>query len=133
MTDTRTDALLPTPEALAAAEKFMDKFPGYSVSAVWHQIAQLLDAFRPAGQGNARPSEDALEPCPFCNSPDVELRESVTDAMIACNNCGCRTGFVYLGASEASNANRIKELRAAWNLRAPHACIKCGFVPVSTD
>jgi len=65
---------------------------------------------------------DELKPCPFCASRDVEQRETITDAMVACNNCGGRTGFVYLGASGASNAAKLRELRAAWNTRpAPKA------------
>ena len=65
---------------------------------------------------------DELKPCPFCESRDVEQRETITDAMVACNNCGGRTGLVYFGASEASNAAKLRELRAAWNTRfAPKA------------
>lgn len=58
-----------------------------------------------------------LLPCPFCGTRDVEVRESITDALIACKNCGCRTGFVYLGASDASNAAKMRELVEVWNTR----------------
>lgn len=56
--------------------------------------------------------------CPHCGG-DAEVRESVSDAQIACNICGCRTGFVYLGADEASNAAKINEAVDIWNRRAP--------------
>lgn len=68
-----------------------------------------------------------LKPCPFCNSPDVEVRESITDAMMACNNCGCRTGFVYLGASDASNAAKLRELVEVWNARTPSPSVPPEF------
>ncbi len=55
-------------------------------------------------------------PCPFCGG-DAELRESITDAMVACNICGCRTGFVYLGANEGSNGARKLEAISIWNAR----------------
>lgn len=60
-----------------------------------------------------------VKPCPFCGSADVELRESITDAYIACNNCGSRTGLVYLGASDAENAAKIREAVTVWNTRTP--------------
>jgi hypothetical protein len=65
-------------------------------------------------------SEQGLDllPCAHCASGDTELRVSITDAMVACNNCGCRTGLVYLGADEASNAFRLREVAAVWNTRA---------------
>ena len=62
-------------------------------------------------------TDGKLEPCPFCGSHDVELRESITDALVACNNCGSRTGLVYLGASEAANEAKKREVVAAWNTR----------------
>lgn len=62
-------------------------------------------------------TDAALLPCPFCGTKDVEVRESITDAMIACNNCGCRTGLVYLGASDASNAAKLREVAEVWNTR----------------
>jgi len=64
---------------------------------------------------------DELLPCPFCGSHDVELRKSITDAMVACNNCGARTGFIYLGRSDEVNAANLRLLSAAWNTRQPAA------------
>jgi Lar family restriction alleviation protein len=58
-----------------------------------------------------------LRPCPFCGSGDVEVHETITDAMVACNNCGSRTGLVFLGASDAENAAKIREAVAIWNGR----------------
>lgn len=55
-------------------------------------------------------------PCPHCRG-DAEVRESVSDAYVACNVCGCRTGMVYLGASDASNAAKIREAIDVWNRR----------------
>jgi hypothetical protein len=59
-----------------------------------------------------------LKPCAHCASKDVELRQSIADGYIACNNCGCRTGLVFYGASDASNAARDRELVEVWNTRA---------------
>ena len=59
-----------------------------------------------------------LKPCPFCASSDVELRESIFDINIACNSCGCRTGLLFLGASNASNAAKKVEIIGVWNTRA---------------
>jgi hypothetical protein len=64
-----------------------------------------------------KPVEVKLKPCPLCASADVEIRESITDALVACNFCGARTGMVYLGANEASNAAKIRECVVAWNTR----------------
>jgi len=64
-----------------------------------------------------------LLPCPFCGG-EAELRESVTDAAVACCDCGARTGFVYFGASEAANAAKKRDLSTAWNTRATH-CTTC--------
>ncbi len=63
----------------------------------------------------------ALLPCPFCGSADVELRESITDACIACNNCGCRTGFAQLGRDNASAAFSKRGVAAVWNTRPKDA------------
>lgn len=59
----------------------------------------------------------ALEPCPFCASHDVEKREGESDAYIACNNCGGRTGLIWFGADKAAKAARMVDLIAAWNQR----------------
>ena len=67
-----------------------------------------------------KPTQE-LKPCAHCGSSDVELRESITDAMVACNNCGARSGLVYFGASEAANANELKRLVTAWNTRSGDA------------
>lgn len=58
-----------------------------------------------------------LLPCPFCASVDVELRESVSDEMIACCDCGARTGIIRLGPCDAVNAAERRNLIAAWNRR----------------
>ena len=63
-------------------------------------------------------TEELLKPCPFCGSSDVDVRETIADALVACNICSCRTGFVYLVDNEASNAARIRGAIAAWNTRA---------------
>ena len=79
------------------------------------------------GDTRMKPQDEALsvtqelKPCPFCGSRDVELRESITDAMVACNNCGGRSGLVYFGASEAGNAVELRNLRTAWNTRSGDA------------
>ena len=62
---------------------------------------------------------EELEPCAHCRSCDVEVARSLTDACIVCNNCGCRTGFVYLGADDAANAAKIREAVTIWNTRTP--------------
>lgn len=62
---------------------------------------------------------EELKPCAYCGSADVEVRQSITDALVACNNCGCRTGFVYFGADDAANAAKIREAVAIWNTRTP--------------
>jgi Lar family restriction alleviation protein len=58
-----------------------------------------------------------LLPCPFCGASDAEVRKSLTDALVACNNCGSRTGLVYLGADDATNAAKVREAVAIWNTR----------------
>lgn len=63
-------------------------------------------------------TDEVLLPCPFCRSADVEVRESITDAMVACNNCGSRTGLVFLGASYEANVAKIREAVNIWNTRA---------------
>lgn len=59
-----------------------------------------------------------LKPCPFCGSTEIEQEETITDAAVICRNCGSRTGLVFLGASEASNAAKMREQRDLWNTRA---------------
>lgn len=59
-----------------------------------------------------------LKGCPFCGSRDVELRVTITDALVACNKCGCRTGLMFLGKDDASNAFRLREVSDIWNNRA---------------
>jgi Lar family restriction alleviation protein len=63
-----------------------------------------------------KPTE--LLPCPFCGSTEIEQEETITDAAVICRNCGSRTGFVFLGASDASNAFKMREQRDLWNTRA---------------
>lgn len=65
--------------------------------------------------------QSELKPCAHCGSSDIEDRESVSDYYVACRNCGARTGLVYLGASDAANAFKKRELIAAWNTRASDA------------
>lgn len=55
--------------------------------------------------------------CPFCGGK-AEVRESISDAHVVCNDCGCRTGLVYFGADDAANAAKINEAVAVWNNRA---------------
>lgn len=66
-----------------------------------------------------KPSDEAiLKPCPFCGGEDVEIRRTITVAMVACNNCGGKSGLVYFGANEATNAYKTRELTDTWNTRA---------------
>jgi hypothetical protein len=87
-------------------------------------VAVLMETETPSTHWRSAMTE--LKPCPFCQSAGVELRETVTDAQIACNNCGCRTGLVYLVADDASNAARLRELTEIWNTRAaPEQLLPC--------
>lgn len=62
-------------------------------------------------------SVETLKPCPFCASKDVEVRATITDVQVCCNNCGARTGLVYLGADDVANALQTKLAITAWNTR----------------
>lgn len=64
------------------------------------------------------PVSYAIKACGNCGSPDVEISPGLAKG-IRCNNCGCRTGVVYMSKDEASNAYRMKELIAVWNRRTP--------------
>ena len=67
---------------------------------------------------------EALLPCPFCGSPEVEVGRTITHEYIVCCNCGCRTGVIYLGKSEATTAAKRNEMLTIWNTRAELPAIR---------
>jgi Lar family restriction alleviation protein len=56
---------------------------------------------------------DALQPCPFCGSKDVELSHTATNwPAVGCNECGA------LGPCTDLHSDKAIE---AWNTRVPNA------------
>jgi hypothetical protein len=56
------------------------------------------------------------------------MRESITDVMVACNNCGSRTGLGFLGAGDAANAAVKREVCGNWNTRVATPPVPAGEV-----
>jgi hypothetical protein len=87
-------------------------------------VTPLFSTIATQPREESEPSGGEMKACPCCSSADVELRKSQTEAYVACNSCGLRTGLVWLSDDatadgQAMNAGRCNQAIAAWNARTP--------------
>jgi transcription elongation factor Elf1 len=64
-------------------------------------------------------TRDALHPCPFCGSDNIDVNDGVTDTTITCLGCGVE---MLRTADDGSHA-RLKA-RTAWNSRVTDQLLK---------
>ena len=69
--------------------------------------------------------ETDLEPCPLCESTNVQIwvgTHHFRDATVTCDDCGCQTG-TFDGSGTTPESNRAAAIEA-WNRRPAQARIE---------